>query len=200
MTDRSPRLRRLETDYRNLQSLAEKCEVFSYEIGKRGEFNLPESYTLEFLGPSLMREGQGVNRRYRLSHTHQVQLTLGMTYPRTTPGLHWITPIFHPNISSGGQVCLGGYSTYWVPSLMIDQLCSMLWDMLTYRNFNLGSPFNTDAAQWLSTQRDFTLPLEVRALNEAKLPSQIDLPAKRSTSLHESCSESDIQFLEGGKL
>jgi len=95
---------------------------------------------------------------------HEVRVNLGANYPRVMPELHWLTPIFHPNISANGLVCLGGYSTHWVPSLRLDDLCLMLWDMIRYRNFDIGSPYNRVAAEWAKTQRHFILPLDPRPL------------------------------------
>ena len=54
---------------------------------------------------------------------HVVKIDLGAAYPRMIPDLAWQTPIFHPNISASGVVCLGGYGTHWVPSLNLDELC-----------------------------------------------------------------------------
>ena len=80
------------------------------------------------------------------------------------PGITWQTPVFHPNISSSGVVCLGGYGTNWVPSLQLDELCVMLWDMIRYQNFDVESPYNREAAMWAREQSDFRLPLDDRSL------------------------------------
>ena len=72
-----------------------------------------------------------------------MRVTLGASYPRLQPELAWQTPIFHPNISAGGVVCLGGYGTYWVPSLNLDELCEMLWDMVRYANFDVLQPLQS---------------------------------------------------------
>jgi hypothetical protein len=82
------------------------------------------------------------------------------------PELIWKTPIFHPNISANGVVCLGGYSTHWVPSLQLDELCTMLWDMIRYANFDVDSPYNRAAAQWAKEQRQYRLPIDTRPLRE----------------------------------
>ena len=82
------------------------------------------------------------------------------------PEMKWRSPIFHPNISANGVVCLGGYSTHWVPSLQLDELCSMLWDMIRYANFDVDSPYNREAAQWVRTQADCTLPLDHRPIRD----------------------------------
>lgn len=82
------------------------------------------------------------------------------------PELAWQTPIFHPNISATGVVCLGGYGTHWVPSLMIDELCHMLWDMIRYQNYDTESPYNRAAAVWAREQTEFPFPLDERPLRD----------------------------------
>src|SRR5262249_51873027 len=82
------------------------------------------------------------------------------------PELAWKSPIFHPNISASGIVCLGGYGTYWVPSLALDELCGMLWDMIRYANFDETSPYNREAAAWAKSQTFFRLPIEERPLRD----------------------------------
>ena len=63
------------------------------------------------------------------------------------------TPTFRPAASS----VLGGYGTHWVPSLSLDELCGMLWDMIRYRNFDVDSPYNREAALWAKTQTRFEI-------------------------------------------
>ena len=80
------------------------------------------------------------------------------------PELAWKSPIFHPNISASGVVCLGGYGTYWVPSLALDELCGMLWDMIRFENYDETSPYNREAAAWAKNQTFFRLPIDDRPL------------------------------------
>ena len=96
--------------------------------------------------------------RSRSSTTHQVEIKLGASYPRTMPEIRWLTPIYHPNISEIGMVCLGGYGTHWVPSVQLDELCMMLWDMARYHNYDIRSPYNRDAALWVANQTTFLFP------------------------------------------
>ncbi|MFO0922476.1 MAG: ubiquitin-conjugating enzyme E2 [Pirellulales bacterium] len=197
----SPRQRRLQTDFEALSALANESGAFAFEVCYRGELDLPESYLLWFYGPSLVRVCDPFEYGIRIMEEHQCRITLGPHYPRHMPNLQWITPIFHPNIAPSGAVCLGGYSSYWVPSLQIDHLCEMLWDMLCFRNFNLESPYNREAAQWLAQQTTFTFPLETRELRH--IPHRG--PSGRSTeSTGKTCrpvsssqlADTDIQFLE----
>ena len=83
-----------------------------------------------FQGKSLWRD----RAKVKPLESHRVEIKLGASYPRTMPEIRWLTPIFHPNISEIGMVCLGGYGTHWVPSVQLDELCVMLWDMARYHN------------------------------------------------------------------
>jgi hypothetical protein len=97
---------------------------------------------------------------------HEVWLRLGAGYPRMMPEIVWRTPIFHPNISANGVVCLGGYSLHWVPSLQLDELCVLLWDIIRYQNYDVKSPYNRAAARWAQTQQRFAFPLDPRPLRD----------------------------------
>ena len=97
-----------------------------------------------------------------------------------TSAVQWKTPIFHPNISGSGVVCLGGYGTYWVPSLNLDELCEMLWDMIRYANYDVESPYNRDAANWARMQTDFRLPLDHRPIRDRVAAGQVTASDKHS--------------------
>jgi ubiquitin-protein ligase len=166
---KTPRMRRLNSDRRRLEQLAEQSTIFEFEC-----FGDPaESYVLRFLGNGLWRDQQAQTVKVR--HVHEVRVSLSASYPRLMPELHWLTPIFHPNVSAGGVVCLGGYGTYWVPSLMLDELCEMLWDMIRYQNFDVDSPYNRDAAAWTKTQKALTLPLDRRPIRDKVADGIVDV-------------------------
>ena len=158
----SPRLRRLRSDHKALQTLAEESTIFSFH----GHGDPPELYVVRFAGRGLWKpEG---NYDVRFHDSHEVHIRLGAAYPRMMPELAWKSPIFHPNISSSGIVCLGGYGTYWVPSLALDELCCMLWDMIRYENYDETSPYNREAAAWIKNQIHYRLPLDPRPLRDRK--------------------------------
>jgi hypothetical protein len=120
-------------------------------------------YRLEFDGPGISRDSNG---KIRVVDHHEVIVELGASYPRMVPNLLWQTPIFHPNISNNGVVCLGGYGTHWVPSLTLDEMSTMLWDMIRYKNFDIQSPYNREAALWARDQKAFTFPLDDRNIRD----------------------------------
>jgi hypothetical protein len=66
------------------------------------------------------------------------------------------------------MVCLGGYGTHWVPSLNLDELVGMLWDMVRYHNYDVRSPYNRDAALWVAQQTAFRFPTDPRPLRDLR--------------------------------
>jgi hypothetical protein len=154
-------MRRLRSDAAALERLREESSIFRYKCSG----NPPQRYLITFYGKSLAREGVKVVVR----DFHQVEIKLGSSYPRTIPELRWTTPIYHPNISEIGMVCLGGYGTHWVPSLRLDALCQMLWDMARYYNYDVRSPYNREAALWVAHQKSFHLPIDPRPLRDIRV-------------------------------
>jgi len=157
----SPRLRRLRHDHRTLERLRSESTVFRFSASG----DPPQRYVLTFYG-----RGLGINRgRIQVIDQHKVEIKLGASYPRTMPELRWMTPIHHPNISEIGMVCLGGYGAHWAPSVQLEELCQMLWDMVRYHNYDIRSPYNRDAALWVSRQTDFVFPLDERPLRDLRV-------------------------------
>ncbi|MCA9123183.1 MAG: hypothetical protein H6822_00175 [Planctomycetaceae bacterium] len=160
----SPRIRRLRTDFKALEKLREDSSIIDFEVATSTHDAPPESYAITFRGKGLWRPDSSVDILIREQHV--VHIHLGAAYPRMMPDLAWKTPIFHPNISGSGVVCLGGYGTHWVPSLNLDELCVMLWDMIRYKNFDVESPYNREAALWAKTQRKIPFPVDDRPLRD----------------------------------
>ena len=156
----SPRLRRLRSDLAAMERLCDESSVLRFRATGKPE----QHYVIEFRGRSLAR----VRSKVSVTERHEVEIKLGSSYPRTMPELRWLTPIYHPNISEIGMVCLGGYGTHWVPSLNLDELCGMLWDMARYHNYDVRSPYNRDAALWVASQGTFAFPLDPRPLRDLR--------------------------------
>jgi ubiquitin-protein ligase len=156
----SPRVRRLRSDLKALQALQADSTILDFEA----HGNPPESYVVRF-------HGQGVSRPdvagpLRMQDVHEVHIRLGASYPCTKPEIEWRTPVYHPNISGSGMVCLGGYGKHWVPSLNLDELCEMLWDMVRYQNYDVNSPYNLSAANWARDQEPRRFPLDPRPIRD----------------------------------
>jgi ubiquitin-protein ligase len=157
----SPQTRRLRNDLIAMQRLADESSIFSF----RSSGTPTTRYLIAFHGRSLAR----VRNKIEYLDRHEVEIKLGTAYPRTMPELKWLTPIYHPNISEIGLVCLGGYGTHWVPSLHLDDLCGMLWDMARFHNYDIRSPYNREAALWAANQVTFPFPTDMRPLRDKRL-------------------------------
>ncbi len=156
----SPRMRRLHNDFAALERLQAESSVFRFT--SQGE--PPQQYRILFQGRGLWRD----HGKVKTLDKHHVEIKLGASYPRTIPEIRWLTPVYHPNISEIGMVCLGGYGTHWVPSVQLDELCTMLWDMLRYHNYDIRSPYNRDAALWVAQQQAIRFPTDARPLRDLR--------------------------------
>jgi hypothetical protein len=162
----SPRIRRLRTDLRALEQIRAESSIVDFSVAGAMHGGPPDCYLIRFYGKGLWRPENSSTVSIR--ERHEVSINLGAAYPRMMPELVWRTPIFHPNISASGVVCLGGYGTYWVPSVNLDELCSMLWDMIRYENYDVNSPYNREAAHWAKTQREYRLPVDARPIRDRR--------------------------------
>src|SRR5713226_6262141 len=100
----SPRDRRLRSDLRAIIRIRQQSSIVDFEAFE----NPPNRYLITFRGRGLMQPPN--TDEVVFTEFHQVEIRLQSGYPRSKPDLKWRTPIFHPNISALGQVCLGGYS------------------------------------------------------------------------------------------
>ena len=156
----TPRTRRLKADADAMKLLKENSTIVDYQA-----FGDPaERYLITLKGKGLIRKGE--SDPVDVAEVHRVEIRLGIDYPRSRPDLQWLTSIYHPNISAVGAVCLGGYSTNWVPSLGLAELCEMLWDMVRYANYDPKSAYNYAAGRWSETQATFDFPLDSRAIRD----------------------------------
>ncbi|MDR3620044.1 MAG: ubiquitin-conjugating enzyme E2 [Paludisphaera borealis] len=156
----SPRTRRLHNDLAALDRVRSESSVFEFQTSG----NPPHHYQIAFKGKGLWRD----RGKVKLIQTHRVEIKLGSSYPRTIPEIRWLTPIYHPNISEIGMVCLGGYGTHWAPSVQLDELCTMLWDMARYHNYDIRSPYNRDAALWVANQTTILFPTDPRSIRDLR--------------------------------
>jgi ubiquitin-protein ligase len=156
----SPRTRRLRSDLKILEQLKSQSSIFDFEAYGTP----PDHYVLYFRGQGIYRPENASEVAPRLRH--EVVMRLGAGYPRNAPSITWRTPIFHPNIASSGVVCLGAYGQHWAPSVTLDEICHMLWDMLRYANYDVDSPYNRDAAQWTRTTDKAAFPFDSRPLRD----------------------------------
>ena len=102
---------------------------------------------------------------------HRIEIKLGASYRARSPKSAGSRRSIIPNISEIGMVCLGGYGTHWKPSVQLDELCNMLWDMVRYHNYDIRSPYNREAALWVASQTKFLFPMDPRPLRDVRVAS-----------------------------
>lgn len=81
----------------------------------------------------------------------RIRIELTAEYPFKPPKVTFVTPIFHPNVSLVGHICLDILQSAWSPALRITtiilSICSMLDDP------NVNSPLNREAASLCVTDK-----------------------------------------------
>lgn len=194
----SPRLRRLRNDLKAMQALQEDSSIFRFYTPGETFADGPENYVLRFHGTGLWRPEGSID--VVPIFEHEVRVHLGASYPRMMPELTWKTPVFHPNISASGIVCLGGYGTHWAPSLQLDELAHMLWEMVRYANYDVNSPYNREAAYWVKSQTRIPFPVDPRPLRDRLrrdlAGARQSGPTHRPAAPAAVCAVPEIQFLD----
>jgi ubiquitin-protein ligase len=144
----SVRLRRLKSDHEVLRRLANRHPKIEIE-GVSG--NPPDRYRIKMRVRSLREKGEQIE----VVDTHRLEITLPRGYPRDAPLFRMLTPVFHPNIAPHA-VCIGDH---WTASEQLDTLVQRVGEILAFQSYNIKSPLNGRAAQWVD-ENPTRLPLD----------------------------------------
>lgn len=80
---------------------------------------------------------------------HKVLLLLPTNFPMQAPTAFWQSPIFHPNVHpKNGKVCLGALEDRYRPGLHFGELCQILVDIASYRNYEIREGYDRQARDW----------------------------------------------------
>ena len=140
------RLKRLQSDYEAVRRLAHLHGKIEVE-GVSGK--PPDRYRLVLAVRSLREKSD----RIVIAKRHRLEVVLPGGYPRDAPVCRMLTPVFHPNIAPHA-VCVGDH---WSAAESLDVLIQRVGEMLAFQSYNIKSPLNGHAAQWVE-------------MNERKLP------------------------------
>jgi ubiquitin-protein ligase len=146
----SVRLRRLQSDYEAVRALAHRHPRIAIEAVSG---NPPDRYRLLLRVDSLRERGARVER----AGEHRLEIVLPQGYPRDAPLCRMLTPVFHPNIAPHA-VCIGDH---WSAAESLDFMIQRVGEMLAFQSYNIKSPLNGRAAQWVAQHLE-ELPIEKR--------------------------------------
>jgi len=150
---------RLLADQERLTALAAASTIFRFEpVGNAGD-----RYLLLFRGRGLAREVAAPSV-VTLIELHRIELRLPFAYPDAAPDIHWLTPVWHPNVSFSGLVSMDDVGLAWTKDLPIDVVCERLWDVARAAYFNLDRAVNTAAKNWFEAENRPGLPVDPRPL------------------------------------
>jgi ubiquitin-protein ligase len=183
----SLRLRRLKSDYEAIRRLVHLHPRIEIE-GVSG--NPPDRYIFKLHVRSLRERGDSVV----LHDEHRLEIKLPLGYPRDAPLCRMLTPVFHPNIAPHA-VCIGDH---WSAAESLDLMIQRVGEMLGYQSYNIKSPLNGRAAQWVDEHvsevptdaRDFFIDV---ASASAHAPA--DAPAGRCAN----CGATEAPFEDCGR-
>ena len=139
----SVRLKRLTADYNKiLESFPRDGKI----LVKQSVGNPPEKYQIEFLVNSLVMRPDGT---IQIKSPHLVEIFLTRSYPKQAPQCRMLTPVFHPNIAPHA-ICIGDH---WAAGESLPHLIIRIAELLSFQSYNLKSPLNGEAAQWVDKNR-----------------------------------------------
>ncbi|MBN1901210.1 hypothetical protein JW926_07800 [Candidatus Sumerlaeota bacterium] len=146
----SVRLRRLAADYDKVRACFDKDSRIRLleTIG-----DPPERYQFEYLVTGLQENL--VTGELKRSNIFIVEIHLPGSYPRMAPQCKMKTPSFHPNIAPHA-ICIGDH---WAAGESLADLIIRIAEMISFQSYNLKSPLNGKAAEWVEHNRD-KIPLD----------------------------------------
>ena len=159
MTD--DRQARLSSELEALRALKQSSSIFDFDATG----DAPERYVISFRGRGIARE-TSADAEIEAVELHKVELRLPYSYPRRSPDIRWMTPIFHPNVSFSGFLNVKDIGLPWDQDLGLDVLCERLWDVARLAYMNLENAANYSAKNWFEDECQISLPVDSRPLRD----------------------------------
>ena len=136
----NPRQRRLQGDYAELRRKFDGNPHLVIEPVGPAPY---ERYRIVFRLPSLRLD---TNNQPVVVPSTVVDIALPSRYPREKPYATTVDRVFHPNF--GEYICL---ADYWSPAQSLADIVTQIAEMLQWQRYNVRSPLNAVAAEWVRT-------------------------------------------------
>lgn len=116
-----------------------------------------------------------------VTESHTILITLPAAYPRGKPYSTMLTPVFHPNFGQnvGDEICIGDY---WTPSQTLVDIVVKIGEMLQFREYNIRSPLNPEAARWVA-ENESIFPIGDVDLFQAEPEIELERPTHASSQV-----------------
>jgi ubiquitin-protein ligase len=136
---------RLKNEYEDLQEIAERSPYI--EILDTDGRNPPEEYEIKLICKGISKLDSDKNPVY--THEHKLRFLIPAKFPTDRPLLSMITPVWHPNIASNGNIDYGDWGIHSrSPSMKISDLIIRVIEIIRYENVCVISQFNHSATLW----------------------------------------------------
>jgi len=110
-------LKRLTKELKDLEKSREKDKEEGYTLNPATSDDL-FNWTATIAGPKGSPYEGGV---------FSLELSIPENYPMDAPEVTFVTKVYHPNISSDGDICLDTLSDQWSPALTLGKVSDLAW-------------------------------------------------------------------------
>jgi ubiquitin-conjugating enzyme E2 D/E len=142
-----------------LRRLKSELDDFSRNVEQR-------SYDLEIVNDDMLHWHialKGPQGTPYEGGTFLIDIVFPQDYPLTAPTLKFLTKIYHPNISSKGQICIPELDGEWSPIVTVDKIIDTIISLLCEPNtsnpivVDLANQFDKDRKTYLINAKEYTI-------------------------------------------